>query len=83
MASSCAAQLLGGQARGVAGDERRAAGVRADVPRLHRGVGVDDVHALQRHAERLGHDHRQHGLRALADLGGAGDQRDAAEVVAA
>ena len=71
------AQLLGGQARGVAGDERGPAGVRTDVPRLDRGVGVDDVDALQRHAERLGDDHGEHGLRALADLGGAGDQRDA------
>src|SRR2546426_11823260 len=39
------------------------------------------VHALERDAERLGHDHREDGLRPLADLARAGKQRDLAEVV--
>ena len=76
-----ATHLLGREARGVAGDERRAAGVRTDVPRLDRRVGVDDLDALERHAERLRHDHGKDGLRALPDLRRARDHRYLAEII--
>ena len=76
-----ATQLLGGEPGGVAGDERRAARVGADVPRLDRGVRVHDLDALERDAQRFRHDHREHGLRALADLRRAGDHGHLAEVV--
>ena len=49
----------------------------ACVPTSHgctAGVGVDHVDALERHAERLGDDHGEHGLRALADLARPGDR---------
>src|SRR5207245_6047320 len=45
------------------------------------GVGVHDVHALERNAERPGDANGQRRLGPLADLARPGDQRDAAEVV--
>src|SRR5262249_11149487 len=73
--------LVGGQPRGVAGHERGPARVGAGVPWAAPRVRVHDVDALERHPQGLGDDHGQHRLRALADLAGAGDKRDLAEVV--
>src|SRR5205814_5831205 len=69
---------LGGEAHGVAADERPARGER---PRADGGrVRVRVVHRdpVVRDAERVGHDLRVYRLRALADVDGAGEDVDAA-----
>ena len=53
----------------------------ADVPRLHRGVGVDHVDAVEGDPQLLGDDHGEDGLRALADLARPRDEGHLAEIV--
>ena len=69
--------LLGGLEHREPADEGAARGERARAER--RGVGVRDVHVdrLVGHAERVGHDLRVHGLGALAEVDGAGEDVDA------
>src|SRR5205807_1436185 len=72
------AQLHGGVLRRVAGHERHAAGVAAEVDRRERGVARDDVHVLWEHAERFRGDRGEHHVRALADLARTAHDRHAA-----
>ena len=69
--------LLGGLEHREPADEGAARGEGAGAER--RGVGVRDVHVdrLVGHAERVGHDLRVHGLGALAEVDGAGEDVDA------
>src|SRR5256712_854615 len=67
--------------RRVAGHERHAAGVAAEVDRRERGVAGDDVHVLGEHAERFRGDRGEHHVRALADLARAAHDRHAAAAI--
>ena len=71
-------QLVGGIDGRVADDEGDARGVGAVVLGHHVAVARDDAHARDVEAQHLGHGLHQHGGRALADLGGAGQHDDRA-----
>ena len=71
-------ELLGGVDRRVADHEGDARRIGAVVLGRDRGVGGDDANAVERDVQRLGDRDRHHGGGALADIGGAGERRNAA-----
>ena len=73
--------LCRSQSSRVAGNEGGPTRVHPDVPWLDIRIGVHDRDDLERYPELLRHDHRERGLRALTELGRAGDQRHPAGVV--
>src|SRR4051794_15474224 len=66
------ADVLGGPQRGIAVHESDAAGVRADVDGSEVSIRRNDADALQLATEGFGGDLRDHGVRPLADVTGAG-----------
>ncbi len=64
--------------RRAADHEGHARGIAAVVLGRHGAVRRDDADARERDVEHLGGALRGHGVRALADVGGAGEERHAA-----
>ena len=72
---------LGGLEGGVAHHQGDARGVAAEVDRGQVGVADAEADVGEGDAEHLGHHRRQHAVRALADLGLAAEDGDAAGAV--
>ena len=72
---------LGGLDRRVADHQRHPRGVAAEVDRRQIGVADAEADVAEPDAEHLGHDRREHRVRALADLRLAAEDGDAAAAV--
>ena len=77
-ALALSATMLRRDVQRAAGGDRLAAGIGAVAERGGGGVAGDHLHALGRDAEGLGGELRQHGVGALALVGGAGRDHDRA-----
>ena len=72
------AHVFGGDLHRAPGHRGRAARARGLIVRRHRGIGLDDRHPVERHAQDLGGDLRQHGARPLTHLDRAREHGHAA-----
>ncbi len=76
-------QLAGGSDSGIARHEGDAAGIGAEIDRSERRVGGLQVNLLRLDTQFFGDDIGQHGRGALADVGAATVDSDAASTVQA
>ena len=68
-----AAQLLCGLQARVADHERDAGAVGPEIDRAQVGIRTEHTDVLEQKPELLAHDHREHGVAALADVVGTGE----------